>query len=195
MLELGCGEGRVLRAMAGAGVVCEGVDRAEPMVEAAKRRGSVAHVGDLRDVRLGCRFRGVVLAFHVVNHLNTRREFADLLATVRAHVGESGWFAFDFRWEPDLRPGTSSRRGRTSRGGRRVGFVEQRIVDGFSGLELTHVVVDGESDGVPLVHRLWQPDDIENQLGCAGFSGLDWSSDYSETPLHDETRTICVVSR
>lgn len=86
LLEVCCGNGRVLVPMAAAGVDAAGLDRDEAMLADARRkleaRGlhAALHRGDMRDFTLPRRFRTVLIAFNSFLHNLTQ---ADQLATLR----------------------------------------------------------------------------------------------------------------
>ncbi len=105
VLELGCGTGEIVVALARAGHGVTGVDISEPMLEVAARRlaGLPAdardrarlEVGDMKDFRLGNTFGAALLANDMVNHA---LEVEDLLAVLRAcrrHLEPEGRLLFD----------------------------------------------------------------------------------------------------
>lgn len=101
-LELGCGTGRVLRALAGAGIRAVGVDRSAAMLEQARRLLAATTTGqvelrqaDMRSMTLGRRFGLVFAALNTFMHLETQ---ADQLATLHSaarHLAPDGRFVLD----------------------------------------------------------------------------------------------------
>jgi SAM-dependent methyltransferase len=85
VLDVGCGRGELLAALAERGIECSGVDLDPGMVAEARARGIDAHVGDaiahLRDSPE--RLFGTITAIHVVEHLELDRltAFLELAAT------------------------------------------------------------------------------------------------------------------
>ena len=105
VLELGCGTGRILRAMARAGAQVTGIDasiemlarcRAALATESAdvQARASVHH-GDARDFSLAERFALIVAPFRMFQHLVGVEEQLRCLAAVARHLGPDGRFVFD----------------------------------------------------------------------------------------------------
>jgi SAM-dependent methyltransferase len=99
-LELGCGTGRVLLAIAAQGIPCTGVDASPAMLDLLRARQ-----GDL-GVRTVCarmqdfdlspeRFALVFAAFRGFQHLAAVDEQLACLAAVRSHLRPGGTFAFD----------------------------------------------------------------------------------------------------
>jgi SAM-dependent methyltransferase len=139
VLEIGCGTGRILLAIAREGIEIHGVDSSPAMLgilqrklerepQEIRRRISI-HAGDMRHVRLHRKFRLVMIPFRPLQHMHT---FADQLAALRTaafHVDDGGSFAFDvffprydmllsgigeerfdMEWQVEGRPGTIIRR-------------------------------------------------------------------------------------
>jgi SAM-dependent methyltransferase len=105
VLEIGCGTGRVLLRIAGAGVAIEGVDNSQAMLSvlqshlekepAAIRERVKIHSGDMRKFRLNKQFPLVIIPFRPLQHMHTLRDQVDALATAAAHVSENGRLVFD----------------------------------------------------------------------------------------------------
>ncbi len=87
LLELGCGTGRVTHPLLRLGHRVVAVDDSPEMLRAVQ--GAETILGDIATLDLGRRFRGVVLASHLVNTADRdkRRRFLD---TCRRHVAEDG---------------------------------------------------------------------------------------------------------
>ena len=105
LLELACGTGRLTFPMAEAGAEVVGVDLSPPMIDRAERKRSVLssevagrlsfQVGDMRHVRLGRSFAGVVLGFNTIMHMLTDADLEAALATAAAHLWPGGRFYLD----------------------------------------------------------------------------------------------------
>jgi SAM-dependent methyltransferase len=100
VLELGCGTGRIARAIAGTGIDVVGIDREAAMLKVAKERTAVAArvdwiQGDMRGFALGRRFRLVVAAYRTLQHLLREEEIVACLCGVYHHLEPGGLFAFD----------------------------------------------------------------------------------------------------
>jgi len=100
VLELGCGTGRVLLAVARDGIECTGVDASREMLDAlqAKARGRAPQLVQARmqEFDLGDeRFALIYAPFRVFQHLYTVEAQLACLARVRAHLAPGGRLAFD----------------------------------------------------------------------------------------------------
>ncbi|MEQ1568733.1 MAG: methyltransferase domain-containing protein [Myxococcota bacterium] len=100
VLEIGCGNGRVLLPIAEDGVEIVGIDRSRPLVADLRRRlrpglPASAKVADMRTFRLGRRFPLVLCTFNTVLHLTHRAEFEQFFRRVRRHLAPGGRFVFD----------------------------------------------------------------------------------------------------
>jgi ubiquinone/menaquinone biosynthesis C-methylase UbiE len=100
VLDLGCGTGRLVVALAHERSAC-GVDPAAAMLAVARRRPGGTHatwiVGDARSVRLDRTFELVVMTGHAFQTLQTPADQAAALATMTAHLAPNGRFIFDMR--------------------------------------------------------------------------------------------------
>lgn len=105
VLELGCGSGRVLLAMAEAGAHVTGLELDRGMLEGARARlanadpavrARVALVeGDMSRFELDATFDRVVVPFSGLYCLSTPARLASCVRAVRAHLAPGGLFAFD----------------------------------------------------------------------------------------------------
>ncbi|PTL83646.1 bifunctional 2-polyprenyl-6-hydroxyphenol methylase/3-demethylubiquinol 3-O-methyltransferase UbiG [Vitiosangium sp. GDMCC 1.1324] len=105
VLVLGAANGRVVWALAEAGVSVLGVDPSERMVQAAEelRASEPAEVSgrvrflhaDPRSLRLTERFQVVLAPQHALGMMGSREDLEAFLATVRHHLEPGGLFAYD----------------------------------------------------------------------------------------------------
>ena len=86
VLELGCGAGRITRALLAAGHRVVAVDQSPAML-ARVPAGAERILADATTVDLGRRFDGVVLGSYLVNHPALGRRF---LATAAGHLAPGG---------------------------------------------------------------------------------------------------------
>jgi SAM-dependent methyltransferase len=101
VLEVGCGNGRILLPLARAGVDVAGVDRSSGLIRDLRERiraeglAARVHQGDMRSFRLRRRFDRVLCAFNTFLHLYRRVDVERFLARVRAHLAPGGQLVFD----------------------------------------------------------------------------------------------------
>jgi len=116
ILELGCGTGRVLAALAAAGYHVVGLDRSEAMLAAARerlaRRGLLAQArlvpGDMRHFALEERFAWAFCAMNSLMHLTSLEDQLATLEAAHRHLRPGGYLVLDLT-NPDpgwlLEPG------------------------------------------------------------------------------------------
>jgi len=108
VLELACGTGQIIVALARPDRDAVGLDISRPMLAAAERRAAAAGVdvafveGDMRAFDLGRQFGLVVVARNSLLHLSTADDFAATLGAVRRHLAPGGVLGFDV-FNPDVR--------------------------------------------------------------------------------------------
>jgi len=103
ILEIGCGTGRVLRALAQAGHQVTGLDCSPSMLEAARESLAQAGLGqrarlvsaDMRDFSLEGRFAWAFCAMNSLMHATTLEDQLAALEAVRRHLRPSGHLVLD----------------------------------------------------------------------------------------------------
>ena len=98
ILELACGTGRVLPALAAAGQPVVGLDCSKAMLQRAQRRLIAESLprtvwllrGDMRAFRLRARFGLIVVAFNSFMHLTTQRTQEQALRVIARHLRPDG---------------------------------------------------------------------------------------------------------
>ena len=107
VLELACGSGQLIVPIAARVPSAVGLDTAEPMLTAARRRALDAGVsvdlrqGDMRQFELGRRFSLIFVARNSLLHLHDQEDFAFFFSAVQRHLAPGGILAFDI-FNPDF---------------------------------------------------------------------------------------------
>ncbi len=205
VLELGCGTGRISRALSAAGLDVIGVDFAEPMLAEARSRnrpsGASAGIdyrqGDIRTLRLRRRFPTVIAPFNVFMHLETPGAMQAALATVRAHLAPGGAFLFDVLMPPLAQlafPPGKVLRGRPclSPAGQKLAYEEAFSYDPLT--QLQHIearFVDPESrrvrETLTLQHRIWFPQELAFHFETAHLATQGAFGDFDGAPLDTDS--------
>ena len=88
LLDIGCGNGRLLASLSASIPECWGVDLVGSNIAYARSRGGpcVFHVGDMRTVRLGRTFDAVICLGNALSYLLTDEDLAQGVATFGAHT-------------------------------------------------------------------------------------------------------------
>jgi SAM-dependent methyltransferase len=210
VLELGCGTGRVLGAIAGDGLRCTGIDASPEMLDVLRARVGerIARVhGDMRTFDLGAeRFALIFSAFRAFQHLLTVDDQLRCLARVRAHLAPGGRFAFDVfnpilaRTAIDEEPESEDLR-----------FTS----DGDEVVRLAHVRRDRASQTLSVVFRYERRRDgrvlgseraafrmrwfhryeLEHLMARAGFSRVEIFGDFDRSPVAPDSPAFVVVAR
>jgi len=108
VLELGCGSGRVLAAIAREGITITGLDPSPSMLDLCRKRlaagGLEAELveGDMRSFSLGRKFPLITIPFRPFQHLLEVEDQMACLAAVREHLTPGGRLIFDV-FDPDLK--------------------------------------------------------------------------------------------
>jgi SAM-dependent methyltransferase len=97
MLDVGCGSGQHLEAMASVIADRHGADLLESNITYARsvRPGITFHVGDMRRLRLGRRFDLVTCLGNTMSYALTDEDLAETVATFAAHAHEGTLLAAD----------------------------------------------------------------------------------------------------
>ena len=97
VLELGCGDGRVSRALADDGLTVVGVDLHEGLLARARDAGAAVRYvrADIRTLDLGETFDRVIAPFGTAYCMLSEHELVAMLARAAAHLAPSGLLTFD----------------------------------------------------------------------------------------------------
>jgi SAM-dependent methyltransferase len=221
LLEIGCGTGRVLLALARAGFEGTGVDLSVTMIERARAklqaeppdvRGRVrVVVGDMTAFDLGRRFATIVSPFGGFQHLCTVGEQLACLACCRAHLRPRGTLVLDL-FNPSPIPTdclqdepsddedpvtvvewTHSRRIRWW-----ITVVGYRPAEQINACELVCEIVEADgstrrmTDSFPLRYLFRY--ELEHLLVRAGFELVDLYGDYDRSPFAAESPGMIAVA-
>lgn len=200
VLEYGCGNGRITLPMAQAGTIVTAVDLSKPMLDDLERRLASlpttirqrvhAHRCDMRSFRTEERFSLVIAPFNTVLHLYEPEEFLAFARTVRSQLAERGRFVFD----ASLPQPSDLARDRDEwlecsdfeqpATGAVFGYAERFEYDPIRQLLviwMRFTPKDGsEPFVIPLTHRQYYPQELRALLTCAGFSRVEFSSDFTQ---------------
>ena len=108
ILDLACGTAALTVMMAARGYEMWGLDRAEGMLEIARRKAKDRHLdipffqGDMRNFDLQQRFDVVVCIYDSVNYALDEDELASVFRSVSRHLDPSGLFIFDVTTERNI---------------------------------------------------------------------------------------------
>ncbi len=215
VLELGCGSGRVLAALAGAGIDATGIELDAGMLEGARARLARAPAelaararvleGDMARFDLGRRFDRVIAPFSSLYCLLSRERVAACLRCVRAHLAPGGLFVFDGyvadefheRSRPEDYPDDVLEEvARIEHGGERLVVYEKSRWDRpRQRVDATYVYVAGDElrHEALVRHRYLRSTQVPPLLAQAGLELVSMEGDFEGGP-HDPARGSLVVT-
>ncbi|HEY5309916.1 MAG TPA: class I SAM-dependent methyltransferase [Casimicrobiaceae bacterium] len=101
VLELGCGNGRILFALLRTGCDVTGIDSSAAMLQELRSKATAGGIAapvalmDIRDLALPQRFALILCPYSLVTYVTTDRDLARLLHNVREHLQPGGRFVVD----------------------------------------------------------------------------------------------------
>ncbi len=195
ILDLACGAGRYLAALAGRRASPVGVDLSADLLTLAKERGVVVR-GDMR--RIPCRygaFDGVASMFTSFGYFDSREENIAVFREIAPLLAPGGWFFFDYLHAARVVENLVARSERKA-GSRHI--VEERCYDAPSA-RLTKKITVSDRSGNDLRWEerllLFTPDEIETALETAGFLVERRFGDYEGDPFTPMSERLIVLSR
>jgi SAM-dependent methyltransferase len=110
ILELGCGTGNILLAVARQGIHVTGLDISAPMLDRAamkiakesqeiQSRIKIVQ-GDMEEIELPEKFSGIFIPYHAIFHLTSPEALGKCLRKIFAHLAPSGELIFDIFVDP-----------------------------------------------------------------------------------------------
>jgi SAM-dependent methyltransferase len=209
ILDVGCGTGRLTRAIAAAGQAVTGLDLSPYMLSHARSLSDGLDVewieGDARTMQLGRRFRLILMTGHVFQHFLSDQDQRDVLDRAQEHLLEDGYLAFETRnysaktfgqsAEPTLWRSFQDPQGRmidTYVGGRYDpdNGVEQLVFEDVNR-------ATGERERSTSALRYVSVEQLNSMLREHGFSVVHQYGDWAKGPLGDdqpEIISICQLS-
>lgn len=208
VLELGCGSGRILAPIAKAGIPIVGLDPSASMLKACRERlareGLSARLvhGDMRNFRLGRKFKLITIPFRPFQHLLEVKDQMACLKAVRQHLVPGGRFIFDV-FDPDLKQ-------LTAKLGEVIKDAEFDLPDGrhvvrsfcrrqhdrirqVLNVEIIHQVVGGRSYVSSLWIRYGFRWEMEHLLTRCGFKVERLYGDFNGNPVSKDTGNLVFV--
>lgn len=210
VLELGCGTGRLLLAIAAEGIPCTGLDVSPRMLDALRRKQPPQTLrlvcAPMQDFELGSdRFMLIFAGFRGFQHLYTVEAQLACLDCVRRHLAPGGCFAFDV-FAPDL---DRLRQGHVEEEDARFELDGEEIVR-YSAVDydLAHQMMqvrmryerrqDGEvidNEIVEMRMRYFFRYELEHLLARAGFDDVRIYAGFDDRPFDYVSGEMVVLAR
>lgn len=208
ILEVGCGTGRVLKALLDAGYTVDGVDTSAEMLEIAEQKLAAhlragrlrLHCGALEGMRFEEAFDRMLVTWFTFNYLIGDRERAEFVAHAFETLASGGTIAMDlFYPRPLRRPETENRWQETTFevDGRSVGLRQKRRMVGEVEERIQIYSEEGEAEEILTRRRYAAKGDVVRLLEKAGFCELRIVDGYDplgwHAPGRDEATTESFV--
>jgi len=212
VLDVGCGTGMLVRAIAKAGIEITGLDVTPEMIERAKMLSEQEGlniewiVGDVRTMQLGRQFRLIIMTGHAFQHLLTDDDMHAFFDRAREHLRDNGYLAFETRNYAAKTFGGSEEptlwKSITDSQGREVDLLLGSIYDPETGVErlieerLVHETGERTRDVSDL--RYIDVEDLNEMLVEHGFKIIHQYGDWHRGPLgpdQPEVVSVCRVAR
>jgi SAM-dependent methyltransferase len=212
-LELGCGPGRVLRALADAGFEVDGLDHDPEMLRRAGARSAAGTrgrprliLGDLRDFHLDKRYSLIIVPCNTFASL-AQPAARESLACAHRHLTRGGAFAAEMPSSRAFSEGEVDPHEpldeflEPERGNPVQVYAEQHADRGRRLIRVTwrydELHPDGEVERteVPIAYHRWDPGAIEAAARGAGFASLVCYGDYDRSPYDALSPRLIAVAR
>ena len=209
VLDAGCGTGRLTRAIATTGLDVTGFDFSPEMLAHARSLSKDLDIewlqGDVRSMRLGRRFRLILMTGHGFQYMLTDGDMSDFFERMREHLLEDGYLAFETRNFAAKTFGGSEKptlwRSFQDDQGRWIDNLVGSRYDPDSGIErltFERVVRDtNERHRETSTMRYVSVEQLNSMLRLHGFSFVQQYGDWARGPLGDnqpEIISICQPS-
>jgi len=200
ILEVGCGTGRVLKALLHAGYHVAGIDTSPEMLRIAEdklanylSRGKLKlYCGSLGDVAFDVSFDRILVTWFTFNYLFEDRERRAFLNRALSTLGPNGLIAMDLFFPlPLLRPETENQWGEESfeLEGRTVLLRQKRKMIGDVEERIQIYTEEGTTEEIPTRRRFATREQAVALLEDAGFTGVRIANGYDLSSWHVPGRT------
>lgn len=101
LLDLACGTGTLVTMLRLKGILAEGIDLSEEIIEIAREKAKINHldipfyIADMTSFSLDKKYDVITCFFDSVNFLKTTNQIQAMLGCVKKHLNPQGYFIFD----------------------------------------------------------------------------------------------------
>jgi len=194
VLDLACGAGRYLAALARRGARVYGLDLSLPLLHAARRRGERRLIrADIRVLPLrAAAWDAVLNLFTSFGYFEDDAEHAAVILEVARVLKPGGWFVIDYLNAPKVRA-TLVPQDEVRAGGRRV--IQERHISEDGRFVIKTIRPSGEHRSFMERVRLFDRVALESMLAHAGLEVAHAFGDYEGRPYTAESDRCLLVAR
>lgn len=209
ILELCCGTGRLTIPLVQEGYTITAVDNSPSMLAQAKAKTDELNLhiqfieSDMRTLDLPEMYDIIFIPFNSIHHLYTNQDFFDVLAGVKKHLKEDGYFIFDC-FNPDIRYIVNAEKEEqivadyTTKDGRQVVIKQTMIYENTTQINRIkwHYYINGKFDSVQnLDMRMFFPQELDSYLNMYGFEIIHKFGGFQEEAFEDKSAKQIVVCK
>lgn len=209
VLDVGCGTGGIVRAIAEAGIDATGLDVTPAMVERARLLSDAAGldiewvIGDARTMQFDRAFRFIFMTGHAFQHLLTDDDIRAFFDRAREHLLVDGWLAFETRNFAAKKFGGSEEptlwNTIEDSEGRQVDLLIGSVYDPETGVEVLigeRVVREtGERSRETSSLRYLSVEHLNRLLAERGFEVIEQYGDWDKGPLGEDQVEVISICR
>jgi len=210
ILEVGCGDGRVMRVLAREGFEVTGIDTNPAMLHRAQnslsqKLRSRVHLleQDVRSMDLPDRYRLIIAPCNTLAGL-ADQDLSQALARLRVHLQPGGHLAFEVPWPAEVTadPDEPLSAFLEPESGNPIQVYAQQETDADGKRAVVtwrydELLADGRvrSWSLPTIFYLRRPEDYAARLTCAGFTQVSFFGSYRLEPPGPDGPLLIVVGR
>lgn len=200
-LEIGCGTGRILLRLLGAGIAAEGLDSSPDMLRICEQKARpmnlapTLHLQDMLHMRLSRRYGVIFAPLATMMLLRNEGEVRKALGAWHLHLRAGGCMLFSI-YVPPERIGASAMQlvGTVKHQGRPLRVWHAHEQDPTANAIVERFRFEDQHGAILGTHRIrllfWSPDAMRALLGSLGYRNIEVMSDHTDAGPSAGTRML-----
>lgn len=201
ILELCCGTGRLTIPLVQQGYNITGVDNSPSMLKQAREKANELNLpihfieADMRTFDLPEVYDIIFIPFNSIHHLYNNQDFFDVLASVKKHLKDDGYFLFDC-YNPNIHYIVNYENQEahiaqyTTQDGREVVIKQTMTYENKTQINRIkwHYYINGQFDSIQNMDmRMYFPQEIDAYLSIHGFETIHKFGGFNEEPFDNKS--------